>query len=202
MHHSGGTTKRADAVTNRARILEVAQSVFSECGLELEMNEVAAQANLGVGTLYRHFANREDLLRAIVRHTIDDALAQLRSALASAPDDPVAALQALVFAGLHMQLQYQPLFAVMRDPRLAKLLDASYGQTIRTQFREPVRDMIDHGIRVGIFRDDLDQEMAAATILGSFTSAVDLLGTRCSLDELAQRLSHLLLTMLTRKTER
>src|SRR5437667_9431759 len=96
-------TKRADAVTNRARILEVAQSVFAECGLELEMNEVAARANLGVGTLYRHFANREDLLRAIVRHIVDDALAQLRSALASAPDDPVAALRALVFAGLHVQ---------------------------------------------------------------------------------------------------
>ena len=200
MHQSGGSTKRADAVTNRARILEVAQSVFAECGLELEMGEVAARANLGVGTLYRHFANREDLLRAIVRHTIEDALAQLRSALASAPDDPVAALQALVFAGLHMQQQYQPLFAVMRDPRLATLFDPSSGQTIRAQFREPVRDMIDHGIKAGLFRDDLDQEIAAAMIMGSFTSAVDLLGTSCSLDELAQRLSQLLLTMLTGKT--
>jgi AcrR family transcriptional regulator len=202
MHHSGGATKRADAVTNRARILEVAQSVFAECGLELEMSEVAARANLGVGTLYRHFANREDLLRAIVRRAIDDALAHLRSALASAADDPVASLQALVSAGLHVQQQYRPLFAVMRDPRLAKLLDPSYGQTMRTQFLETVREMIDHGIKAGIFRDDLDQEMAAATILGSFTSAFDLLGTRCSLDELAQRLSPLLLTMVTGKTEK
>jgi AcrR family transcriptional regulator len=202
MHHSGGSTKRADAVTNRARILEVAQSVFAECGLELEMNEVAARANLGVGTLYRHFANREDLLRAIVRYTIDDALAQLRLALASAPDDPHAALQALVFAGLHLQQQYRPLFAVMRDPRLAKLLDPSYGQTTYTRFHETVRDMIDHGIMAGVFRDDLDQEIAAATIMGSFTSAFDLLGTRCSLDELAQRLSQLLLKMLTGKTEK
>lgn len=202
MHHSGGSTKRADAVTNRARILEVAQSVFAECGLELEMNEVAARANLGVGTLYRHFANREDLLHAIVRHTIDDALAQLRSALASAADDPVASLQALVFAGLRVQQHYRPLFAVMRDPRLAKLFDPSSEQTIRTQFLEPVREMIDHGIKAGVFRDDLDQEIAAATIMGSFTSAVDLLGTRCSLDELAQRLSHLLLSMLTGKTEK
>jgi AcrR family transcriptional regulator len=175
MHQFGGSTKRADAVTNRARILEVAQSVFAECGLELEMNEVAARANLGVGTLYRHFANREDLLSAIVRHIIDNALAQLQAALASAPDDPVASLKTLVFAGLRIQQQYQPLFAVMRDPRLAKLFDPSSWQTIRTQFREPVRDMLDHGIKAGIFRDDLDQEMAASTILGSFTSAVDLL---------------------------
>jgi len=201
MPYSGGSTKRADAVTNRARILEVAQSVFAECGLEIEMGEVAARANLGVGTLYRHFANREDLLRAIVRHTIDDASAQLRSALASAADDPVAALQALVFAGLRVQQHYRPLFAVMRDPRLAKLFDPSSGQTIRTQFREPVREMIDHGIEAGIFRDDLDQEIAAATIMGSFTSAVDFLGTHCSLDELAQRLSQLLLTMVRGKAD-
>ena len=195
------STKRTDAVTNRARILEVTQSVFAECGLELEMNEVAARANLGVGTLYRHFANREDLLRAIVRRAVEDALAQLRAALASAPDDPRASLQALVSAGLHVQQQYRPLFAVMRDPRLAKLLDPSYGQTIRTQLREIPRELIDHGIKAGIFRDDLDQEMAAVTIMGSFTSAIDLLGTRCSLDELAQRLFHLLLTMFTGKTE-
>ena len=195
------STKRTDAVTNRARILEVTQSVFAECGLELEMNEVAARAHLGVGTLYRHFANREDLLRAIVRRAVEDALAQLRAALASAPDDPRASLQALVSAGLHVQQQYRPLFAVMRDPRLAKLLDPSYGQTIRTQLREIPRELIDHGIKAGIFRDDLDQEMAAVTIMGSFTSAIDLLGTRCSLDELAQRLFHLLLTMFTGKTE-
>src|SRR6266700_4271578 len=174
MHYPGGSTKRADAVTNRARILEVAQSVFAECGLELEMNEVAARAHLGVGTLYRHFANREDLLRAIVRHAVEDALTQLRSA-ASVSDDPRAALEALVAAGLRVHQQYRPLFAVIRDPRLVKLLDPSYGQTIRTRFRETVREVIDHGIQVGIFRDDLDAEMAVVTIFGSFTSAADLL---------------------------
>lgn len=195
------STKRADAVTNRARILEVSRCVFAECGLELEMNEVAARAHLGVGTLYRHFANREDLLRAIVRHAVEDALTQLRSA-ASVSDDPRAALEALVAAGLRVHQQYRPLFAVIRDPRLVKLLDPSYGQTIRTRFRETVRELIDHGIQVGIFRDDLDVEMAAVTIIGSFTSAADLLGTRYSLDELAQRLSHLLLTMLTGKPEK
>ncbi len=194
-------TKRADAVTNRARIIEVALSVFAECGLELEMNVIAARAHLGVGTLYRHFANREGLLRAIVQRAVDDALTQMRSA-ASASDDPVVSLQALVSAGLHTQQQYRPLFAVMRDPRLAKLLDSPYAQSIRTQFRKTVRELIDHGIEVGVFRNDLDAEMAAVTIMGSFTSAIDLLGTSYSLDELAQRLSHFLLTMFTGKTEK
>jgi len=73
---------------------------------------------------------------------------------------------------------------------------------VRTQFRDIPREILNHGIQAGIFRDDLDQDIAAATIMGSFTGAIDLLGTRCSLDELAQRLSHLLLTMLTGKTEK
>jgi hypothetical protein len=101
-----------------------------------------------------------------------------------------------------VQQQYHPLFAVIRDPRLAKLSDPSYGQIMRTQFREIPSEIIDHGIKAGIFRDDLDQEMAAATIMGSFVGAIDLLGTSCSLDELAQRLLHFLLTMLTGKTEK
>jgi len=90
-------------------------------------------------------------------------------------DDPRASLQALVSAGLHVPQQYRPRFVVMRDPRLAKLFDPSHGQTRRTQFRETVREMIDHGIKAGIFRDDLDQEIAAATIMGSFNSTFDLL---------------------------
>ena len=103
MDHSGLSTKRADAVMNRARILDVAQSVFAERGLDLEVSEIASRAHLGVGTLYRHFSNREDLLRAIVIRTVDDAVAQLRSAIAAA-DDPRAALQALVLIGLEKRL--------------------------------------------------------------------------------------------------
>jgi AcrR family transcriptional regulator len=75
-----GSTKRTDAVANRARILQAALAVFAERGLELEMNEVAALAHLGVATLYGHFANREDLLRAILQSVVEDALEQLRAA--------------------------------------------------------------------------------------------------------------------------
>lgn len=202
MQNTRGLSKRADAVTNRARILEVAQAVFAEHGLDLEVSEVAVRAHLGVGTLYGHFANREELLRAIVQRTVDDSLAQLRSALASAPDDPRLALQALVSAGLHLFQQYRPLFSVMRDPRLPKLLNLSSGEAMRAQFNDIPREIIARGTQAGIFRDDLDQEIAAATIMGSFSGVFDLLETRDSLDELAQRLTHFFLTILTGKIEK
>jgi AcrR family transcriptional regulator len=195
-----GSTKRTDAITNRTRILQAALSVFAERGLELEMNEVAALAHLGVGTLYGHFANREDLLRAILQSVVEDGLKQLRAAQTSHADDPRAALQALISTGVRLQEQYWPLHGVLRDPRLIKLMDPSYGPGVRMQFLEIPKEILVQGIQKGIFRQDLDPNMAAVIIMGAFTSAIDLLGTYRSLDELAEQLTHSLLTMLTVNT--
>jgi AcrR family transcriptional regulator len=196
------SARRADAMINREHILEAAQSVFAEYGLDLEIGEVATRANLGVGTLYRHFTNREDLLRAIVLRTIEEALMQLRSALASASDDPCTSLQTLVATGLRVKQRYRLLFELMRDPRLGKLFDPSQGETIRVQFLAIFSELIDRGIKARIFRDDLDQEVVATVIIGSFTSAFDYLEAAYSLDELTQKLSHILLTMLIRQREK
>lgn len=188
---------RADAVANRARILEAAHTLFAVRGLELEMQDVAKQAGLGLGTLYGHFANREDLLRAILQSVIDDALSQLRTASASHPENPRAALQALVSAGVRVQDQYRSLSGVLRDPRLIKLMEPSYVSQVRMQFLEIPKDLLSRGMQMGIFRQDLDQNMAAVIIMGSFMSVMDLLETYLSLDELAERLARSLLMMFT-----
>jgi len=196
-----GSTKRTDVVTNRARILQAALTVFAKRGLELEMNEVATLAHLAVGTLYGHFAKREDLLRAILQSVIEDALEQLRAAQTSHPDDPRAALLALVSTGVHVQDQYRPLSSVIRDPRLIELMDPSYVSQVRMQFLEIPKDLLMQGVQAGIFRQDLDQNMAAVIIMGAFHSVMDLLETSRSLDELAEQLAHSLLFMLTGKAE-
>jgi AcrR family transcriptional regulator len=201
MEHLGIPMKRADAVTNRARLLEVAQAVFVERGLDMEVGEIATRAGLGVGTLYRHFASREDLLRAILVYTLDDTLTQFRTAVASADDDPRAALLAFVAVGLRIQYQYGPLFAVIRDPRLARIFDPTQAQTFRDQFLEVVLGILAGGIKAKIFRGDLDPEIVAATIMGSIMGVRDLFGTRWSLEELAQRLFRLYLAMLTSQGE-
>jgi AcrR family transcriptional regulator len=198
MSATGGLSKRADAVSNRARLLAVAQAVFAETGLDLEVNDIASRAQLGVGTLYRHFGSREDLLRAIVIQTLEDAQTQIHQAIQPYADDPRAALQTLVSAGLRVQQQYRPLFATMRDRRLTKLFDSTQREAMLTLVLEPARCVIERGIQAGIFREDLDHDLAAATIIGALTGVFDLLGKSCSLDELEQRLSPLLWTMLTK----
>ena len=198
MEHLGLPIKRADAISNRARIIEVALAVFAERGLDMEMGEIASRADLGIGTLYRHFANREDLLRAILTHTLNDTLAQFHAAAAETIDDPRAALLAFVLVGLRVQQQYGPIFAVMRDPRLRKIFDQTQAQTIRDQFLEVVLSILEGGIKAKLFRSDLDQEVVAATIMGSIMGVHDLFETRWSVEELAQKLVLLHLAMLTR----
>jgi AcrR family transcriptional regulator len=56
---------RADAVRNRARVLEAARECFGRDGLEAQMDDVAARACVGVGTVYRHFATKDALLQAL-----------------------------------------------------------------------------------------------------------------------------------------
>jgi len=58
---------RIDAQRNRERILEVAKEAFTRSGADTSLDDIAKQAGVGPGTLYRHFPTREDLLVAVYR---------------------------------------------------------------------------------------------------------------------------------------
>ena len=72
---SGATSersaRRADAVRNRTAILEAAKQLVTEQGAEVAMGEIARVAGVAVGTLYRHFPNKADLLAAVVNEYVD-----------------------------------------------------------------------------------------------------------------------------------
>jgi AcrR family transcriptional regulator len=72
---------RVDAERNRQRLLEVAETVFANEGLDVPIDEIARRAGLGIGTLYRHFPTKEALFAAIVigrlERVIEDAKARL-----------------------------------------------------------------------------------------------------------------------------
>ncbi len=63
---------RADARRNRAKILEAAAEVFAERGAEASTEEVAARAGVAIGTVFRHFPTKKDLLGAILKDLLDD----------------------------------------------------------------------------------------------------------------------------------
>jgi len=91
---------RADARRNHARLLEAARDAFGEHGVEAPMDEIAKRAAVGPGTLYRHFATREDLMAAVYRADVEALAAQADEFAATM--SPWAALD----AWLRVQLDY------------------------------------------------------------------------------------------------
>ncbi len=62
---------RADAQRNRDHLLAVAKATFTRAGTEINLDDIAKQAGVGVGTLYRHFPTREALIEAVYRAEVE-----------------------------------------------------------------------------------------------------------------------------------
>ena len=74
-------TLRADARRNREAVLAAAKTLFADQGLEAQMPDVAKAAKVGVGTVYRHFPNKTDLIAALVTERFEGLAEQARAAL-------------------------------------------------------------------------------------------------------------------------
>ncbi|MBP2299722.1 TetR/AcrR family transcriptional regulator [Azospirillum picis] len=83
---------RADGERNRARIIEAAKQRFAEQGAGAALEQIARDAGVGIGTLYRHFPTRDVLIEAVYRHEVD-ALVVAAGEL-SAKEPPIEALRA------------------------------------------------------------------------------------------------------------
>jgi AcrR family transcriptional regulator len=76
---------RADGQRNRERLLETAKAAFADVGPDVSLDEIARRAGVGIGTLYRHFPNRDAIVEAVYRREVQqlaDAATRLMEALA------------------------------------------------------------------------------------------------------------------------
>lgn len=89
---------RADAARNRERILAAAAEVFAARGLEATLDEIATHAGLGVGTVYRRFANRDELVEALFEERLT-AVAALAASVLDEPDSWLALRRLLETVG-------------------------------------------------------------------------------------------------------
>ena len=78
---SAGRTLRADARRNRQAVIDAAKKLFADGGLDVQMPDVAKSANVGVGTVYRHFATKDDLIAALVAERFARLAQKAREAL-------------------------------------------------------------------------------------------------------------------------
>ncbi|MET9494161.1 TetR/AcrR family transcriptional regulator [Streptomyces sp. NPDC006552] len=91
---TGGTarTKRADAQRNRETVLAAAAETFVVAGVDAPIRQIAARAGVGMGTIYRHFPTRAELVTAVYRHQIE-ACAEAGPALLASAGSPFEALR-------------------------------------------------------------------------------------------------------------
>jgi AcrR family transcriptional regulator len=83
---------RTDAQRNRERILEIAKQAFTRLGADASLDDIARQASVGAGTLYRHFPSRDALIEAVYRSEVEKLAAAEHEFTATLP--PIEALRA------------------------------------------------------------------------------------------------------------
>lgn len=89
------TRRRADARRNEQVLLEAAAAAFVDSGVHVPVRDIAVRAGVGVGTIYRHFPTRADLIVAVYRHQVA-ACAEAASSLLAEHASPHAALAAWI----------------------------------------------------------------------------------------------------------
>ena len=142
---------RSDAQRNRERILEVAKGAFTRLGANASLDDIAKEAGVGPGTLYRHFPTRGELLEAVYR-TEMEKLADAEQKFADALP-PIEALRAwlLLFVDYiaAKQLIAPAVNALLGDP--TKVFEASYARVW-----DAIRALVKRAIKSGDIRKDLD----------------------------------------------
>ena len=142
---------RSDAQRNRERLLEVARQAFSRDGANTSLDDIAREAGVGPGTLYRHFPTREQLLEAVYRSGMEKLAAAEKNFAEELP--PVEALRAwlLLFVDYiaAKQLIAPALQALLGDPK--KVFEASYAR-----LWDAIRALVKRAIKSGDIRKDLD----------------------------------------------
>jgi AcrR family transcriptional regulator len=142
---------RADAQRNRERILEVAKAAFTRSGANISLDDVAKQAEVGAGTLYRHFPTREALLEAVYRTEVEKlAAAERRFSESMAPVDALRAWMLLFVDYIAAkQIIAAALNTLLGEP---SEVFAATGDMVKNA----IGSLVERAIRSGDIRADLD----------------------------------------------
>src|SRR5215472_11286628 len=142
---------RLDAQRNRERLLEVAKDAFTRRGAEASLDDIAKQAGVGAGTLYRHFPTRDALIEAVYRAEVEKLAAAEGELSGRLP--PVEALRAwmLLFVDYiaTKQIIAPALNSLVGGP--SKMYEAS-----RSHIQGAIEALVKRAIKSGDIRGDLD----------------------------------------------
>jgi AcrR family transcriptional regulator len=149
---------RADAQRNRESILEVAKKAFTRSGANTSLDDIANEAGVGPGTLYRHFPTREDLLQAVYRSEMEKlAAAEGKFAQTMPPIEALRAWLLLFVDAIETKQIIAPV--LMADPK--KVFASSYAQ-----INDALRALVNRAIQSGDLRKDVDPTDLLRALVG------------------------------------
>ncbi|WP_328322932.1 TetR/AcrR family transcriptional regulator [Kribbella sp. NBC_00382] len=144
--------KRADARRNEKTLLDAAAAAFVTSGVEVPVRDIAAKAGVGVGTIYRHFPTRADLIVAVYQHQVE-ACVEAGPALLASSSTPYAALASWINLFVDFLVTKHGLAKAMQSG------DSAY-QTLHGSFIDrlvPVcAQLLDEAAAAGQVRTDLN----------------------------------------------
>ncbi len=179
-----GRKPRSDAQQNRDRILEVAKAAFTRSGEDASLDDIAKQADVGPGTLYRHFPTRDALIEAVYHTEVERLAAAQRELSANLP--PIEALRAWMMLFVDYiatkQIIASVLNSVVGGP--SRLYDSS-----RDQVTGAIDALVKTAMKSGDIRKDLEPFDLLRALIG-----VSNVATSPDWQESARRLVDILIT--------
>lgn len=142
---------RADARRNRESVITAARELFAEQGLDAQMPEIARAAGVGVGTVYRHFPTKDDLIAALTAERFERLAEKTREGLAT--DDPWQGFAELIRFAAQIQADDRGLCEVMGSR--AELV---YAAALASGLPELTDRIVRRAQRAGALRRDLTWE--------------------------------------------
>jgi AcrR family transcriptional regulator len=140
---------RADARQNYERLIEVAAHSISELGPNVSLEEVAKRAGVGIGTLYRHFPNRQALLEAVYRDQVTAHCMRGHELLATKP--PAEALM----LWLHSLLTYNLTMRGLKEALMAGETSPATSEC-KAKMHEVGNELLGRAQEVGAVRRDIE----------------------------------------------
>lgn len=156
-HAIGTGARRADARRNRRRILEAAREVFAEHGASASTEAVATRADVAIGTVFRHFPTKTDLLGAVVMDAWDELVAEV-DVLVDQSDDATAVF-AFCASAMTSSVEHRVVFAKLAETGTR----VDVGDAL-TRLRPRVDVLLERAQAVGVVRDDLRSEELIALL--------------------------------------
>ena len=154
---------RADAQRNRDRILEVARSAFTQHGAEATLDEIARQAGIGSGTLYRHFATRDALIEAVYRSEVEKLTAAgQRLAVTMPPLDALRAWMLLLIDHVASKTLILPAMDTVAGGSM-RLIEGARGHIHGTFL-----GLVQRAIRSGDLRSETEPDDFVRALVGVF----------------------------------